>query len=139
VVDAALLRRGARWWEGRVDRLLVEGVGGLLCPLTDTETVADLAVDLGYPLLIVARLGLGTVNHTLLTVEAARSRGLEIAGILLNAHETEASDESSRTNAAEIERRSGVPVLGVVPRGPAVGLRCGGQPFRMDWSTLARN
>src|SRR5690606_6781856 len=56
-VDADLLRQGARWWQGRVDLLLVEGVGGLLCPLPDDETVADLAGDLGWPLIIVAHLG----------------------------------------------------------------------------------
>ena len=68
------------WWEGRAEVRVVEGVGGLLCPLAEGATVADLAIFLDYPILIVAHRGLGTLNHTLLTVEAARSRGLRVAG-----------------------------------------------------------
>ena len=83
-VDPVLLRTGIEWWEQRVEVLLVEGVGGLLCPLTDTETIVDLAVDLAWPLVIVARNSLGTINHTLLTIEAARNRDLQIAGLVLN-------------------------------------------------------
>src|SRR6516162_3253545 len=72
------------WWAGRAEVMVVEGVGGLLCPLAEGTTVADLAVALDYPLVIVARRGLGTLNHTLLTVEAARLRGLRVAGVVLN-------------------------------------------------------
>jgi dethiobiotin synthetase len=92
--------------------LLVEGAGGLLVPLADDLDVADLAVALGLPLVVVARAGLGTVNHTLLTIEAARARGLEIAGIVLNGK----SDESTADNAALIEAGSGVRVLAQIPR-----------------------
>ena len=59
---------------------LIEGVGGLLCPLTEDETVADLAVALRIPLVIVVRRSLGTLNHTLLTVEAALQRRLDDRG-----------------------------------------------------------
>ena len=52
--------------------------------MTDQETIADLARDLGFPLLIVSRLGLGTINHTLLTVEVAQNLGLRVAGIICN-------------------------------------------------------
>ncbi len=92
--------------------LLVEGAGGLLVPLADDLDLADLAAALGLPLIIVARAGLGTVNHTLLTIEAARTRGLDLAGVLLNGK----SDESTAENAALIEERSGVRVLAQVPR-----------------------
>src|SRR5207302_4707001 len=61
--------------------LLVEGVGGLLCPLTQTHTVADLAAMLGMPLVVVVRRSLGTLNHTLLTLAVARQRRLPVAGI----------------------------------------------------------
>jgi dethiobiotin synthetase len=91
--------------------LLVEGAGGLLVPLADGLDVAGLAVALGLPLVVVARAGLGTVNHTLLTIEAARSRGLEPAGVVLNGK----SDESSAENAALIEAGSGVRVRAQVP------------------------
>jgi dethiobiotin synthetase len=91
--------------------LLVEGVGGLLVPLADRLDVAELARALGLPLIVVARAGLGTVNHTLLTLEAARARGLAVAGVVLNGRR----DESSRDNAAMIERRGRVRVLSHVP------------------------
>ena len=71
-MNAELLRDGAHWWQGRVEMLIVEGVGGLLCPLSNSETVADLAEELQLPLLIVVRLGLGSINHALLTVEVAQ-------------------------------------------------------------------
>ncbi|NOX55106.1 MAG: dethiobiotin synthase [Planctomycetes bacterium] len=110
-VDGQLLRDGAFWWTGRVDVLLVEGVGGLLCPLTATETVADLAKDLQLPLLIVARNGLGTINHTLLTIEVARHRGLAVAAVILNDGPQRTGDESTETNAREISARIDVPLM----------------------------
>jgi dethiobiotin synthetase len=63
--------------------LLVEGVGGLLVPLSGSYLLADLAVDLGLPLLIAARPGLGTINHTLLTLRAARGAGLTVLAVVL--------------------------------------------------------
>jgi dethiobiotin synthetase len=101
-----------RWWSKQAELLIVEGVGGLLCPLAEGTTVADLAVSLDYPLLIVARRGLGTLNHTLLTVEAALSRGLRLAGIVLNQTEPGAETLADATGADELARRlDGVPIL----------------------------
>ena len=136
-VDGQLLRSSVRWWEGKVELLLVEGVGGLLCPLTDTESVADLAVDLGYPVLIVARLGLGTINHTLLTVEAAERRGLKLAGIVLNDHPPSRDDPSTWSNPREISKLVSVPVLGGVQHDQSTGLLRDGKPITMDWYELA--
>lgn len=93
--------------------LLVEGVGGLLCPLTEQHTVADLAAALQLPLVIVARRGLGTLNHTLLTLEVAQGRRLPVAGVIVNEPER-ADDLAAETNVAEL-RRLGIPVLAVVP------------------------
>ena len=94
--------------------MLVEGVGGLLCPLTEKETVADLAVALGLPLILVVRRALGTLNHTLLTLEAARQRGLVVAGIVVN--ETQRPESlAEETNVEELSRRIDVPLLAVVP------------------------
>jgi dethiobiotin synthetase len=144
VVDADLLRDGAAWWRDRCDVLLVEGVGGLLCPLTDDETVADLAAELRYPLVVVARLGLGTINHTLLTLEVARHRGLSVAGVLLNEPVPCSADESADTNAAQIAAHTDVPVLGIVRH--CAGVRAGSQGARVleidsddaiDWQRLA--
>jgi dethiobiotin synthetase len=94
--------------------MLVEGVGGLLCPLTERETVADLAGCLGLPLVIVTRRSLGTLNHTLLTLEVARGRKLAVAGVVVN--ETSPPETlAEETNVDELRRRAGVPLLVVVP------------------------
>jgi len=102
--------------------LLVEGAGGLLVPLTPRHTYADLAVALGLPVLVVARVGLGTVNHTALTVEALRARGLAVAGVVLNRTSAE-SDPSVPHNAAEIERLTGAKVLASLPFLRDIGAR----------------
>ncbi len=95
------------WWSERADSMIIEGVGGLLCPLAEGATIADLAIALDYPLLIVAHRGLGTLNHTLLTVEAARSRGLRIAGLILNGAKPTADPVAEATNAEELAHRLG--------------------------------
>jgi dethiobiotin synthetase len=94
--------------------LVVEGAGGLLVPLTPRETYADLAVALGLPVLLVARAGLGTVNHTALTAEALRARGLALAGVILN-RSAPGADPSEPHNASEIERLTGARVLCALP------------------------
>ena len=83
--------------------LVVEGVGGLLVPLTPTFSVCDLAVELGLPLLLVARPGLGTINHTLLTLAHARSRGLHVAAVIINRW-PDPAETMERSNRATIER-----------------------------------
>jgi dethiobiotin synthetase len=88
---------------------VVEGVGGLLAPLGAGEDVRSLAAELGLPLVIVARPGLGTINHTLLTLEAARAAGLEIAGVVLNPW-PDRPDVIERSNLDTIARRGGVEV-----------------------------
>ena len=93
----------------------MEGAGGLLSPLSDTESNADLAVALGYPVLVIARSGLGTINHTLLTVEAAQRRGLTVAGVVLNTAQPSGADESVNSNPDELARRCPAPFLGVLP------------------------
>lgn len=101
--------------QGRDDQaVLVEGVGGLLCPLTETATVADLAAALGLPLVVVARQSLGTLNHTLLTLEAARRRGLMVAGVVVNAAQP-VRTLAEQTNVEELLRWLQVPLLAVVP------------------------
>jgi dethiobiotin synthetase len=94
--------------------LVVEGVGGLLCPLTERETVADLAAALALPLVVVTRRSLGTLNHTLLTLEAAAARGLAVAGLIVN-ETVPPTTLAEETNVAELRRRIGVPLLAVVP------------------------
>ncbi len=100
------------------DLVLVEGIGGLLVPLDDKRAVADLAHRLGLPVLIVARAGLGTINHTLLTIEAARSAGLELFGVVLNGRSGRSS-LAERTNPTVIEKLGGVKIFGAVPKIPS--------------------
>ena len=106
------------WWGEEADVMVVEGVGGLLCPLAEGMTVADLAIALDYPLVVVARRGLGTLNHTLLTVEAARVRGLRVAGVVLNGAEPTADPLAEATNPGALARfLEGAAVLAEVPHG----------------------
>lgn len=117
--------RAIAWWLGEgAEIVVVEGVGGLLCPLAEGATVADLAVDLDFPVVIVARRGLGTLNHTLLTLEVARARGLRVAGVVLNGAEPPGDPIAESTNVEELSRwLGGVALLGEVdfdPGGPVV-------------------
>ena len=135
-VDFQLLVDGSRKFPG-AEVLLVEGAGGWLSPLTESTTVADLAQALKLPILIVARAGLGTINHTLLTIESVRARGLPIAGIVLNEVFPAGDDVSYRTNGDEIQARGGVPVFGIVPHGAKFDLHQGGQTVTIYWQSLA--
>ncbi len=114
--------------------LLVEGVGGLLCPLTEGDTVADLARELALPLVVVARRSLGTLNHTLLTLEVARARGLTVAGVVVSETEPPAG-LADQTNPDEL-RRLGVPVLAVVPHRPGGAREAVPALAAVDWWRL---
>jgi dethiobiotin synthetase len=105
--------------------LLIEGIGGILCPVTRKMFVADMAARFAMPVLIVARPNLGTINHTALTVEAARSRGLEVAGIVINRYNRDTEDVAEMTAPDEIQRATGAPVLGLVPDDPATSVARG--------------
>jgi dethiobiotin synthetase len=94
--------------------LVAEGVGGLLVPITPGYLVRDLAIDLELPVVVAARTGLGTINHTLMTVEAARTAGLRVAGVVMTPWpEQPARIESS--NRETIERLAAVPVSALPP------------------------
>lgn len=136
-VEAATARALDWWADGRADVMVVEGVGGLLCPLAEGTTVADLAVALDYPLLVVARRGLGTLNHTLLTVEAAHHRGLRVAGLVLNSAEPETGSAAESTAAGELARRlPGLAVLAELPHTGTSGLP--DPVLDVDWFPRAR-
>ncbi len=99
------------------DLLIAEGVGGLLVPLAPTFSVRDLAAALGLPLLIAARPGLGTINHTLMTLEAARAGGLTVAAVVLTPWPT-APATMEESNRATIAQLGDVPVE-TLPRLPS--------------------
>jgi len=94
--------------------VLVEGAGGLLVPIKRNYFIADLARELNLPVIIIARLGLGTLNHTLLTVRQAQATGLIVRGVILN-DLTGRRGLAEKTNIREIPALTGVPLLGVVP------------------------
>jgi dethiobiotin synthetase len=112
----------ARALAARHAAIVVEGAGGLLVPLTERETYADLAGALALPVLLVARAGLGTVNHTALTVEALRRRGLAVAAIVLNRTAPD-DDPSVPHNAAEIARLTGIAPAATLPYVHDIGAR----------------
>lgn len=125
-IDPERLRAAAAAAAQGVDFLVCEGVGGLLVPLAGRlcrpmadksapgYLVRDLAADLGYPLVVVAPPGLGTINHTLLTLEAARGAGLEVAAVVLTPWPAEPS-EIERSNRETIAALGEVPVEPLPP------------------------
>ena len=86
VVDFGLIDRATARLAARFEHVLIEGVGGALVPLTESLTVLDYVAQRRYPLIVVGSLRLGSINHTLLTLEAAERRGVEVLGLVLNGH-----------------------------------------------------
>jgi dethiobiotin synthetase len=124
----ALARRAA----STADLLVAEGVGGLLVPLTPGYLIRDLALELELPLVIAARPGLGTINHTLLTIEAARAAGLRVAGVALTPWPADPAP-IEHSNRATIERLSGAPVSGLAPTDPSSLATIGATLPLDDW------
>ncbi len=109
------LAQTARDLSARHDFLLIEGAGGLMVPLSGGLLIADLAKEIGFPLLIVCRPGLGTLNHTLLTVFAARTMGIPLAGIIINGMPAE-PDAAEAEAPHAIASFASADLLGVLPR-----------------------
>jgi len=101
-----------RLLQNRHDQILVEGIGGLMVPLRPDYLVADLALDLGLPLIVVSRVTLGTLNHTLLTLTAAKKAGIDVAGVILNRMEDRELNAVEREQAGLIRELSETEVLG---------------------------
>lgn len=143
-VDATRLRSGLEFWRATSDFVIVEGAGGLMSPISDDDYNADLAMEFGYPLVVVAVNELGTVNATLQTLitastvagemsgeERGASDGLSIAGVVLNSPRMVEGDASVDSNADELARRCVPPLLAVVEHQ-------GGFDRAVDWVELAR-
>jgi dethiobiotin synthetase len=134
-IDAQLLRAGVEYWRKRSEFVLVEGAGGLMSPMGDDEYVADLAADLGYPLVVVAANKLGVINQTLQTLitAAAYGDGLPVAGVMLcDVEAASSSDVSRASNFGELSARCVPPILAHV--------RHGDLEFAspVDWQAVAR-
>lgn len=126
--------------------VVVEGIGGLLCPITNDFWLIHFARMIDLPVVVVARAGLGTINHTLLTLHAARAAGLRIAGVVINRYPVgEGADPSTATNPAQIAQRGKIDLLAMVPDeeansveeatiGPDTAFAIG----QVDWDRIAR-
>jgi len=96
--------------------MVVEGIGGVRVPISVNIDVLDLAKEFQMPVLIVTRPDLGTINHTLLTIDAVRNAGLEIAGVVISGYDIESAGLAEESLAAVLEEVGKVEVLSIVPR-----------------------
>jgi dethiobiotin synthetase len=94
---------------------IVEGAGGIMVPVFRKYLFLDLAKDLNLPLIIVSRPGLGTINHTLLTINVAKNRGLDVLGVIYNHTYRTKTGLPEKTNPGVIKKLGGVPTLGIMP------------------------
>lgn len=119
---------------GRHDFVIAEGAGGVLVPLDERRTMLDLMRALDLPVLVVARPGLGTLNHTLLTLAALRAAGLKLAGVVVVATERGRRGRIERDNLASIARLGRVPVVGRLPFiASKADFRATALRFSKDW------
>lgn len=116
-IDLSLIKDAYTTLERRYDIVIVEGAGGIAVPLKDKFLISDLITYLGIPAIIVARTGLGTINHTLLTIEHAKNSGISIVGVVMNNYRGGIAEETNPTIITEL---TGVPIIGIIPSDPAV-------------------
>lgn len=114
-IDRRTILRTYKKLSETYETVIVEGAGGIMVPIHKQYYVLDLIHDLDLPVIIVSRPGLGTINHSLLTVEAARSRGVKILGIIFNNASNTRRDLSFKTNPEVIHTSGKIPVIGTVP------------------------
>lgn len=115
-VNPETLLAGYRSLAAAHEMVIVEGAGGWRVPIAEGYDIADLAADLKLPVLLVVGNRLGALNHTILTVDSIRSRGLEIAGLVIN-HLADELDTAAITNKGVIEQLTGVPILAEIIHG----------------------
>ena len=114
-IEIAEIIIAARTLAKEYDFIIAEGAGGIIVPLNPRETMLDLMQAMKLPILLAARPGLGTINHTLLSIRALRSDGLDIAGIVFIATQDDKPGFIEENNITTIEHFSNVPVLGTIP------------------------
>lgn len=128
-VDEALLRDGVLGWMTTTDLIVVEGAGGLFSPISERLLNADLAADLGWPLVVVDCGRLGCVGRVLATCIAAEARGLDVAAVVLSQVEADRADschsptspgQIARDGAAEIRRRLPRPAVAILPHAATI-------------------
>lgn len=114
-VDIEKMKRAYAELSKKYEAIVVEGIGGLLVPIKRDCFVLDLAKDFGLPVIVVSRPGLGTINHTLLTVNCAIKEGLIVAGIIINYSRPPDRSRAEETNPAVLRQISNIPILGIFP------------------------
>ena len=133
--------RALREIVGQSDMLIVEGVGGVMVPMDGKSLVLDVMKWLGLPAVVVARPGLGTINHTLLTLTALREAKIPIAGVVINRYPAENASVAEETNLRVIEKWSKTSLLTVVPDEPFTWPDLPGGIIaameRVDWERFA--
>lgn len=97
------------------DAVIVEGIGGLMVPLKKNYFVVDLAKEIGLPLIVVAKPGLGSINHAMLTVKSALKDALKVAGIIINYSNPPENSLAEETNPQLLKLISPVPLIGIFP------------------------
>jgi dethiobiotin synthetase len=113
-VDVGAVERAFDRIAGRHEFVVVEGAGGLLVPVGEGLAMSDLAARMSLPLLVVARAALGTINHTLLTLEAAAARDLDVLGVVIS-HADGALAAADRANLGALREALGARVIGEIP------------------------
>jgi dethiobiotin synthetase len=114
-VDFKKIRKAFADLSEKYDVVIIEGIGGLLVPITKNYFVIDMAKDFNLPLIVVSRPSLGTINHTMLTVNYALKEGLRVAGIIINYSQPPENTLAETTNPEIIKQISPVPVIGIFP------------------------
>ena len=119
-IDMSAIFKAYEMLVDRYDPMLVEGVGGITAPLWQDYLLADFMEELALPAIVVTRPNLGTINHTVLTVEYARRRGLQVVGIIINGWNESEVGILERSNEEYMSRLTGVPILGKFPYSAAI-------------------
>ena len=125
-IEWALVDRSLRRLDERCDRIVIEGVGGLLVPLEQQAgnarivTVLDLAIAVGFPVVVVCRSGLGTLNHSALTCQLIRQSGLALAGLVVNGYDADSHDLAMQTNREWLARQNKTRILATLPGRPTL-------------------
>jgi len=144
-VDFEAIATAYRYLCETCDVVLVEGIGGAMVPITETETILDLAVAFDLPTVIVARPNLGTINHSLLTIEAVRNAGLPVAGLVVSGYNAETADVPQETSPQIICDFSNTTLLSIVSYDEDSSVEEGRLGKRViqslqscDWGSLSR-
>ncbi len=115
IVDIDKIQKAYKELSKKYDVVIIEGIGGLLVPIKKDYFVLDLAKDFGLPLIVVSRPGIGTLNHTMLTVSYAIKEGLNVAGIIINYSQPPEDTLAEDTNPEVMKQISPVPLIGIFP------------------------